>query len=81
MTAALQSRREESLGFTCSTTETVADWSQNRKRYTFVARKQKKRAARWERHGWAQKSSERNRKRKKEKSDEAIQKSALERKG
>ena len=44
----------------------------------FVARKQKKRAARWERHGRAQKSSERNRKRKKEKSDEAIQKSALE---
>ena len=59
----------------------VADWSQNRKRYTYVARRQKKRAARWDRHGRAQKSSERNRKRKKEKSDEAIQKSALERKG
>ena len=26
----------------------VADWSQNRKRYTCVARKQKRRAARWE---------------------------------
>ena len=45
-----------------------------------MARKQKKRAARWDKHGRAQKSSGRNRKRKKEKSDEAIQKSALERK-
>ena len=45
-----------------------------------MARKQKKRAARWDRRGQVQKSSERNRKRKKEKSDEAIQKSALERK-
>ena len=34
----------------------------------------------WDRYGRAQKSSERIRKRKKGKSDEAIQKSALERK-
>ena len=59
--------------------EEVADSSRNRKRYAYVARKQKRRAAKWDRHGRAQKSSERNRKRNKEQSDEAIQKSVLER--
>ena len=50
----------------------IADWSQNRKRYTYVARKHKRRAAKLDGHGRARKISERNKKRKK-KSDETIQ--------
>ena len=58
----------------------VADWSQNRKRYTYVARKQKKMAARWDRHGRkslsAQSVKEIGREKRK-RSDEAIQKCYL----
>ena len=50
----------------------IADWAQNRKRYTYVARKQKKRAARLDGHGRARKISGRNKNRKKDKSDETM---------
>ena len=78
---AQQAQKRKEFADVSQNPKKFADWSQNRKRYTYVARKQKRRAARWDRYGRAQKSSERNKKRKKEKSDEAIQKSALERKG
>ncbi len=59
----------------------IADWAQNRKRYTYVARKQNRRTAMLDGHGRARKISERNKKRKKENSDETIQKSELESEG
>ena len=73
-TPAEQAQKRKEFADVSQNPKEVAGWARNRKRYTYVARKQKRRAARWDRHGRAQKSSERNRKRKKEKSDEAIKK-------
>ena len=80
-TPAEQAQKRKEFADVSQNPKKFADWSQNRKRYTYVARRQEERTARGDEDGRAQKSNERNRKRTKEKSDEAIQKSALERKG
>ena len=63
-TPAEQAQKREEFADVSQNKKKVEDWSQNRKRYTYLARQQKKRAARWDRHGRAQKSSERDRKKK-----------------
>ena len=80
-TPAEQAQKRKEFADVSRNRENIADWNQNRKRYTYVARKHKRRAARRDGHGRARKFNERNKKRKKEKSDETIQKLAIESKG